>query len=128
MGEQWREPFSKAEMDAARRAARDEAGILAEALALLRRIARHVPFAEDALAAYHCVRDPQTSARVKFILLAALAYLVLPVDAVPDILPILGFTDDAAVLAAAMSAVRGEIRPEHREAARATLDESEYSI
>lgn len=123
MAEAWRQPLSKAEMDAMRRAIRDEEGLLAEVIARLRRLARRLPFSEDILAAYHCVRDPATSARVKLILLAALAYFVMPVDAVPDIIPLLGFTDDAAVLAAALTAVRDAIRPEHREKARATLDE-----
>lgn len=121
--EDWRKPFSKSEMDAARRALRDEEGLLAEVLALVRKLARQLPFAEDVLAAYHCVRDPSTSLRVRLTLLAALAYFVMPVDAVPDIVPILGFTDDAAVLAAAIASVRSAILPEHREKARHSLDD-----
>ncbi len=121
----WRKPYSKAEMEAARRALRDEEGLLAEALALVRKFARALPFSEDVLAAYHCVRDPATGLRVKVTLLAALAYFVMPVDALPDILPILGFTDDAAVIAVAIASVRGSILPEHRERARAMLDEAE---
>ena len=127
MTQNWREPFSKAEIEAARRATRDEAGILNEVLATLRKLARTLPFAQDVLAAYHCVRDPKTSARVKFILLAALAYFVMPIDTIPDLIPVLGFTDDAAVMAAAIGAVRSAIRPEHRDAARAALDEAQYS-
>lgn len=127
MSERWQEPFTPAEMQSLRRAARDEAGVLREVLALMRRLARSLPFAEDVLAAYCCVRDPATSKRVKLILLAALAYVVLPIDGVPDLIPILGFTDDAAMLAAAISAVRGEITGEHRAEARAMLDEARYS-
>lgn len=127
MTENWQKPFSRAEIEAARRAARDEAGILSEVLAMMRRLARVLPFGEDVLAAYHCVRDPGTSPRVKMILMGALAYLVLPFDAVPDILPILGFTDDAAVIAATISSVRGAIREEHRAKARAMLDETQYA-
>lgn len=123
MMEQWREPFSKSEIAAARRAARDEAGIIDEVLAFMRRVGRRLPFGEDILAAWHCVRDPATSARVKFILLAALAYVVLPFDAVPDFVPMLGFTDDAAMLAAAIATVRDAITDEHREKARETLAE-----
>ena len=41
----------------------------------------------------------------------------------PDILPLLGFTDDAAVIAAALAAVAGSITPEHREKARRTMGE-----
>ena len=42
--------------------------------------------------------------RVRGILLAALAYFVLPFDAIPDLLAVVGFSDDIAVLAAAMLA------------------------
>jgi uncharacterized membrane protein YkvA (DUF1232 family) len=42
---------------------------------------------------------------------------------VPDFLPVLGFTDDAAVLITALKLVSSHLRPEHREAARGTLDE-----
>jgi uncharacterized membrane protein YkvA (DUF1232 family) len=122
MNERWREPFSKSEMDAIRNSLRDENRVLADALALVLKFARALPFAEDVLAAYHCVRDPVTSPRVKLTLLAALAYFVMPLDAVPDILPFFGFGDDAAVIATAIASVRGAIRPEHREKARATLD------
>lgn len=121
----WQAPFSKAEMEAARRALRDEEGVLADVVERMRKLARALPFSEDVLAAYHCVRDPATALRVRLTLLAALAYFVMPVDALPDIIPILGFTDDAAVLATAIAAVRGAILPEHREKARAMLDDAE---
>jgi uncharacterized membrane protein YkvA (DUF1232 family) len=45
----------------------------------------------------------------------------LPTDAVPDVLPLVGYTDDAAVLAAAIKLVTSHISPDHREAARRTL-------
>jgi len=115
-------PLSQAEMDAMRRAARDEAGVLSDAWAMLRRIGRRLPFAQDALAAYYCAIDPQTDRRVKLTLAGALAYFVMPVDLMPDFLPLVGFTDDAAVIAAALAAVSRSIRPEHREQARRNLD------
>jgi uncharacterized membrane protein YkvA (DUF1232 family) len=40
---------------------------------------------------------------------------------VPDMLPLLGFTDDAAILATALRMVSGHITQEHRDAARAAL-------
>jgi uncharacterized membrane protein YkvA (DUF1232 family) len=115
-------PLSQAEMDAIRRAARDEAGVLSDAWAMLRRIGRRLPFAKDALAAYYCAIDPRTDRRVKLTLAGALAYFVMPVDLMPDFLPLVGFTDDAAVIAAALAAVSRSIRPEHREQARRNLD------
>lgn len=86
-------------------------------------IAARVPFVEDLLTAYYCAFDRQTPLPVKASLIGALAYFVLPADAVPDLLPVLGFTDDAAVLAAAIKLVTSHIRPEHREAAKDKLEE-----
>jgi uncharacterized membrane protein YkvA (DUF1232 family) len=81
-----------------------------------------LPFAEDLLAAYYCAFDRETPLPVKAALVGALAYFVLPVDAIPDVLPVLGFTDDAAVLATAIKLVSSHIRPEHRAAAKDKLD------
>jgi len=87
----------------------------------LARLAGKLPFAEDLLAAYYCAFDRQTPLQVRMILFGALAYFVMPADAIPDIMPVLGFTDDAAVLAAAMKVALSAIRPEHREAAKRKL-------
>jgi len=87
----------------------------------LKRVAVKLPFAEDLLAAYYCAFDRETPRHVQAALLGAIAYFVLPFDFVPDMLPVLGFTDDAAVLATAIRMVSSHIRPEHREAAHAAL-------
>ena len=88
----------------------------------LRRVVRHIPFAEDAVALYFCALDRDTPAATKGMLLAALAYFILPFDVIPDFLPGIGFTDDAAVIAAAVALARRSIKPEHREAARAQIE------
>jgi uncharacterized membrane protein YkvA (DUF1232 family) len=88
-----------------------------------RRAARAIPFSEDLAAAYFCALDPQTPHRVRAVLLAALAYFVLPFDAVPDILAGVGFADDMTILLAAISTVRAHITPRHRDAARDALAE-----
>jgi len=87
----------------------------------LKRVAASLPFTEDLLAAYYCAFDRQTPRRVQAALLGAIAYFILPFDFIPDMLPVLGFTDDAAVLATALRMVAGHITPEHRDAARAAL-------
>ena len=115
--------FTPDEMAAIRESLRDEARFGSELLGRLKRVAKRIPFAEDLLAAWFCARDPATPRRVRMTLLAALGYFVLPVDALPDIMPILGFTDDAAVIAAALAAVAGSITPVHREKAKQTLTE-----
>ena len=86
-----------------------------------KRLAGKLPFAEDLLAAYYCAFDRETPRHVQAALLAAIAYFVLPFDFVPDMLPVLGFTDDAAVLATTIRMVAGHITPEHRKAAHAAL-------
>ena len=87
----------------------------------LKRVAARLPFAEELLAAYYCAFDRQTPRHVQAALLGAIAYFVLPFDFVSDVLPVLGFTDDAAVLATAIRMVASNITPEHREAARTAL-------
>ena len=87
----------------------------------LKRVVAKLPFAEDLLAAYYCAFDKETPRRVQAALLGAIAYFILPFDFIPDMLPVLGFTDDAAVLATAIRLVANHITPEHREAARASL-------
>jgi uncharacterized membrane protein YkvA (DUF1232 family) len=115
--------FTDDEMAAIRKSLRDEARFGSEFLGRLKRVAKRIPFAEDLLAAWFCARDPATPRRVRLTLLAALGYFVLPIDALPDIMPILGFTDDAAVIAAALAAVAGSITPEHREKAKTAMSE-----
>jgi uncharacterized membrane protein YkvA (DUF1232 family) len=87
----------------------------------LKLVVVNLPFAEDLLAAYYCAFDKQTPRHVQVALLGAIAYFILPFDFVPDMMPVLGFTDDAAVLATAIRLVATHIRPEHRDAARAAL-------
>ncbi len=87
----------------------------------LRKTLGRVPFIEDALAAYYCATDGKTPIYVKAVLMGALAYFIIPYDVIPDFIPGLGFTDDAAILATAINAVRSALRPEHFDAARAFL-------
>jgi uncharacterized membrane protein YkvA (DUF1232 family) len=86
-----------------------------------KQVVAQLPFAEDLLAAYYCAFDKETPRHVQAALLGAVAYFILPFDFVPDVLPLLGFTDDAAVLATALRMVAGHITQEHRNAARAAL-------
>lgn len=87
----------------------------------LKKLATKLPFAEDLLAAYYCAFDRQTPRHVQLSLLGAIAYFVLPFDFVPDLLPVLGFTDDAAILATAIRMVSSYITSEHRDAAKAAM-------
>lgn len=90
----------------------------------LKKTAGKVPFTEDLVASYYCALDMKTPARVRATLLAALAYFVLPFDFVPDLLVGIGFTDDMAVLMAALASVRRHITPAHYAAARQSLSQN----
>jgi len=88
----------------------------------LARVLANVPFAEDVVAAYFCAFDPATPVKAKGILVGALAYFILPFDVVPDFILGLGFTDDMAVLFAALNVIRTHLNQSHRDRAREALE------
>lgn len=104
----------------------NEARVRREFWPTIKRVARYIPFAEDAVAAYFCAMDRETPTHVRVALIGALAYFVVPFDAVPDFLPLVGFADDASVIAAAIAAVRIHMKDRHYDAARRTLETEEF--
>jgi uncharacterized membrane protein YkvA (DUF1232 family) len=89
----------------------------------IRKVAAQIPFATEVLSVWYCARDEATPLAAKGMMFAALAYFVLPTDAVPDFIVGLGYTDDAAVFAALMSIVGKNLKPRHREAAKKAVEE-----
>ena len=104
------------------RLASDEAPMRRSFWRKLRRTLGRIPFTEDLLAAYYCATDRGTPSYVKAVLVGAIAYFIVPTDMIPDFIATLGYTDDAAVLYAAISVVSRHMKPEHRAKARALLD------
>jgi len=88
----------------------------------MRKVVAHVPFAADALALWFCARDEETPLAAKGMMFAALAYFVMPFDAVPDFIAGLGYTDDAAVIMAVLAIVGRHLKPRHRAAAKAAVE------
>jgi uncharacterized membrane protein YkvA (DUF1232 family) len=103
------------------RLARDRDSVRRRFWIKFKQVVARIPFAADLLAAYYCAFDKETPRHVQVALLGALAYFILPFDFLPDVMPVLGFTDDAAVLATAIRMVASHITPDHRDAARAAL-------
>jgi uncharacterized membrane protein YkvA (DUF1232 family) len=77
---------------------------------------------EKALVLFYVLRDPSTPARAKAIVIGALGYFIMPLDAIPDLIPGAGFSDDLGALAVAFTLVAMHIKPEHlARAKKATL-------
>ncbi|MGB8019636.1 MAG: YkvA family protein [Candidatus Nanopelagicales bacterium] len=87
----------------------------------VRAVAGRVPFVPEVVAAYFAMRDRSTPWRHKAVLAGAIAYFILPVDAIPDFILPMGFADDAAAIAAALAAARMSIHDVHRSQARRAL-------
>lgn len=76
---------------------------------------------EPALKLYYSAQDSETPMWAKTTVYGALGYFVSPIDAIPDITPIVGYSDDLGVLVAATAAVAAYIKKEHSEKAKETL-------
>lgn len=75
-----------------------------------------------ALTLYYCLKDSDTPNWAKAVIIGALGYFIIPIDAIPDIIPILGYTDDLAMLTTAFTTVNMYIKQEHRKNAEETLN------
>jgi len=78
---------------------------------------------EKALILYFAASDPDTPKKAKAIIFSALGYFILPLDAIPDFTPVLGFSDDLGAIALALATVAAHIKPEHKEKAKRKVSE-----
>ena len=83
-----------------------------------------VPFVNDVVALYYCMMDSSTPMPVKASIVACLGYFISPVDAIPDIIAMLGFTDDAGVVTATLALVGTHVTADHYRQSRAFLNDS----
>jgi uncharacterized membrane protein YkvA (DUF1232 family) len=105
---------------------RQEAKVRSRFWPTFKKAARQIPFSRDLVAAFYCATDRETPFRVRGILLAALGYFVLPIDTVPDMLAVIGFTDDIAVLTTAIALINRHIKDRHYDAADKMLADDEH--
>lgn len=91
----------------------------------LKRFAKHAgaKVVELALQLYYTAQEPGTPTWAKSVIYGALAYFILPVDAIPDVIPVAGFTDDLGALAAAVACVAMYLTPEVRRKAKQKMRE-----
>jgi len=76
-----------------------------------------------ALLLFYVMKSKNVSVKTKISIAAALGYFILPTDAIFDLAPLVGYTDDLGVLIFALSQVSSNITPEIKEQARQKLGE-----
>ena len=69
------------------------------------------------------ILDPSTPPQARVSLIAALTYLIMPIDLMPDFIPVAGFSDDLVALTAVISLWNKHMSPAIRNRARQKLDE-----
>ena len=76
---------------------------------------------EPALRLYYAAQDEATPVWAKTVIYGALGYFISPLDALPDFVPLAGYTDDLGVLLAAIGTVAAHVKPAHIERAKFKL-------
>lgn len=74
-------------------------------------VGKKIPFMHDAIALFKYMKDPEVHWGKKSFVVGALAYFIWPFDAIPDIAPIIGYLDDAGVIAALVLYLKSELEP-----------------
>lgn len=74
-----------------------------------------------ALQLYYAALDQETPKWAKRTIYGALGYLIFPIDTIPDVIPMAGFTDDLAVLLAALATTAAYVKPIHKAKAEALM-------
>ncbi|MFF2480656.1 YkvA family protein [Paenibacillus sp. NPDC058071] len=100
--------------NASANAVKNEAAVKKGFWSKMKRAAGKIPFAKEAVSMYYCAIDAKTPVYAKGIAFAALAYFISPIDVIPDAIVVLGFTDDASVVAAALAAIGRHVTEDHK--------------
>ncbi|MCZ8156834.1 MAG: YkvA family protein [Leptospira sp.] len=79
----------------------------------VKQVGSKIPFLRDVVAMYYCLLDEKTSFSAKATIVLALVYFISPVDAIPDFIALLGFTDDASVIATTLLMIKSQMTNEH---------------
>lgn len=77
----------------------------------LEKVGKRISFAKDVKALYRYMVDPTVQWYRKSIVVAALVYFISPIDAIPDIAPLVGYLDDLGVIAAVIKYMGSELIP-----------------
>ncbi len=81
-----------------------------------------VPFILDVTALYFCLKDPKTPFFIKAQIVGVLLYFISPIDAIPDTIPVLGYSDDASAVFLLIQNIADHITEEHYKQAQEFLN------
>ena len=81
-----------------------------------------VKVVEMSIVLWEALKDKDTPLWAESTILGALGYFICPIDAIPDVIPVAVYTDDLAVLVAAMGAVAMHVKKSHRKKAKKRLE------
>ncbi|MBQ3207242.1 MAG: DUF1232 domain-containing protein [Bacteroidales bacterium] len=98
----------------------DEAGLWKKIGAVAKRAGSKVIY--PVLLLYYVLQDKNTPLKHKAVIVGALGYFILPLDLIPDLVPLLGFSDDLAALVACVKAIIDNVTPEIKEKANRKLE------
>ncbi len=76
----------------------------------LQKAGKKISFAKDVLALFNYIKDPAVSWHRKAIVVGALIYFIVPVDAIPDLTPLFGYLDDLGVITALLKYLGHELQ------------------
>lgn len=71
---------------------------------------------------YYCFQDRDTPVWAKGAIFAAIAYFVSPADAIPDFIPVVGFSDDLGVIVTTLASISMYIKEEHKQKVKKKID------
>lgn len=78
---------------------------------------------QQALVLYYALQDPEVPTWAKASIIGALGYLISPIDLIPDVIPVVGYSDDASVIAAVLILIKSYVKDEHHQRAKEKLAE-----
>jgi len=87
----------------------------------VKQVGAKIPFLKDVIAMYYCLMDENTPLAAKASIALALVYFISPIDAIPDFIAALGFTDDAGVIATTLLLIKSQLKEVHYELANQYL-------
>jgi uncharacterized membrane protein YkvA (DUF1232 family) len=90
----------------------------------VKQVGAKIPFLSDVIAMYYCLLDSKTSMTAKATIVFALVYFISPIDAIPDFIAVLGFTDDAGVIASTLILIKSQMTKEHYDKANEYLNKN----